>query len=71
MAIETGRLHCLGIGCPSTQAAAAISQIESSVEVAATVNTELVSGLLKNVGGYPMIMVLDFAKLIEGEKSSV
>lgn len=42
-------------------------QIEDTGTLSATVNTELVSGLLKNVGGYPMIMVLDFAKLIATE----
>ncbi|RFO95717.1 chemotaxis protein CheW [Rhodoferax lacus] len=42
-------------------------QIEGVGSINATVNTELVSGLLKDVGGYPMIMVLDFAKLIATE----
>ena len=42
-------------------------QIEDTGAIQATVNTELVSGLLKDVGGYPMIMVLDFAKLIAAE----
>jgi purine-binding chemotaxis protein CheW len=41
--------------------------IEGAGAISATVNTELVSGLLKDVGGYPMIMVLDFAKLIARE----
>jgi purine-binding chemotaxis protein CheW len=42
-------------------------QIEGAGAISATVNTELVSGLLKDVGGYPMIMVLDFGKLIATE----
>ncbi|MDO8652206.1 MAG: chemotaxis protein CheW [Undibacterium sp.] len=42
-------------------------QIEDAGAISATVNTELVSGLLKDVGGYPMIMVLDFSKLIASE----
>lgn len=42
-------------------------QIEGAEAISATVNTELVSGLLKDVGGYPMIMVLDFGKLIAAE----
>jgi len=42
-------------------------QIEGAGAISATVNTDLVSGLLKDVGGYPMIMVLDFAKLIARE----
>lgn len=46
-------------------------QIEDTGAIKATVNTELVSGLLKNVGGYPMIMVLDFSKLIATEFAGV
>jgi purine-binding chemotaxis protein CheW len=42
-------------------------QIEGAGAISATVNTDLVSGLLKDVGGYPMIMVLDFSKLIASE----
>lgn len=45
--------------------------IEDTGAIRATVNTELVSGLLKDVGGYPMIMVLDFAKLISNEFASM
>jgi purine-binding chemotaxis protein CheW len=36
-----------------------------------TMNTELLSGLIKDVGGHEMIMVLDFAKLIEREFSQI
>lgn len=42
-------------------------RIEDAGALSASVNTELVSGLLKDVGGYPMIMVLDFSKLIAAE----
>lgn len=42
-------------------------QIEDAGAISATIDTELVSGLLKDVGGYPMIMVLDFARLIAAE----
>ena len=42
-------------------------QIEPTGAISATINSELVSGLIKNVGGHEMIMVLDFAKLIAGE----
>jgi purine-binding chemotaxis protein CheW len=45
--------------------------VEDASALTTTVNTELVSGLLKNVGGYPMIMVLDFGKLIASEFASV
>jgi len=40
------------------------SQIESPGSIKSTVDTELLSGLLKDVGGHKMIMVLDFARLI-------
>jgi purine-binding chemotaxis protein CheW len=36
-----------------------------------TVNTEMLSSLIKDVGGHAMIMVLDFAKLIEREFSQI
>jgi purine-binding chemotaxis protein CheW len=45
-------------------------QIESAAAISATVDTDLVSGLLKDVGGYPMIMVLDFSKLVANEFAS-
>jgi purine-binding chemotaxis protein CheW len=47
------------------------SQIEDVGDLRATVNTEVLSNLIKNVGGHPMIMVLDFAKLIEQEFSQI
>jgi purine-binding chemotaxis protein CheW len=40
------------------------SQIESPASIKSTVDTEMLSGLLKDVGGHKMIMVLDFARLI-------
>jgi purine-binding chemotaxis protein CheW len=40
------------------------SQIESPASIKSTVDTDLLSGLLKDVGGHKMIMVLDFARLI-------
>jgi purine-binding chemotaxis protein CheW len=35
------------------------------------VNTDVISGLIKDVGGHAMIMVLDFAKLIEREFTQI
>ncbi len=46
-------------------------QIEDVGSIRATVNTEVLSGLLKDVGGHAMIMVLDFAKLIGREFSQI
>jgi len=43
------------------------SQIEGVGSIRGTVNTELLSGLIKDVGGHSMIMVLDFTKLIAQE----
>jgi purine-binding chemotaxis protein CheW len=43
------------------------SQIESPGSIKSTVNTELLSGLLKDVGGHKMIMVLDFSRLIASQ----
>ncbi len=42
-------------------------KIEDVGALRATVNTEILSGLIKDVGGHAMIMVLDFAKLIARE----
>jgi purine-binding chemotaxis protein CheW len=41
--------------------------IEDVGSISTTVNTEVLSGLIKDAGGHAMIMVLDFAKLIERE----
>jgi len=41
--------------------------IEDVSSLSGTVDTELLSGLLKNVSGHDMVMVLDFAKLISKE----
>lgn len=48
-----------------------VRQIEDASGIAATVRSELVSGLLKNVGGHAMIMVLDFERLIAAEFAQV
>jgi purine-binding chemotaxis protein CheW len=47
------------------------SKIEGVESIRGTVNTELLSGLIKNVGGHDMIMVLDFAKLIAREFAEI
>jgi purine-binding chemotaxis protein CheW len=48
-----------------------ISKIEDVSSISGTVDTELLTGLLKDVGGHAMIMVLDFAKLIANEFSDI
>jgi purine-binding chemotaxis protein CheW len=45
--------------------------IEDVGSISTTVNTEVLSGLIKDAGGHAMIMVLDFAKLIEREFSHI
>jgi purine-binding chemotaxis protein CheW len=47
------------------------SHIEDVGSIRTTVNTEALSGLIKDVGGHAMIMVLNFAKLIEREFSQI
>jgi purine-binding chemotaxis protein CheW len=47
------------------------SKIEGVESIRSTVNTELLSGLIKDVGGHAMIMVLDFAKLIAQEFAEI
>jgi purine-binding chemotaxis protein CheW len=45
--------------------------IEDVGSISTTVNTEVLSGLIKDAGGHAMIMVLDFAKLIQREFSHI
>jgi purine-binding chemotaxis protein CheW len=47
------------------------NHIEDVGSIRTTVNTVVLSGLLKDVGGHPMIMVLDFLKLIEKEFTQI
>lgn len=46
-------------------------QIEDVSSIRSAVDTDLLSGLIKNVGGHAMIMVLDFEKLIAREFSKI
>jgi purine-binding chemotaxis protein CheW len=46
-------------------------KIEGVESISSTMNTELLSGLIKDVGGHAMIMVLDFAKLIAQEFTEI
>jgi purine-binding chemotaxis protein CheW len=46
-------------------------KIEGVGAISSTVNTELLSGLIKDTGGHAMIMVLDFAKLIAQEFAQI
>lgn len=46
-------------------------KIEGVESIRSTVNTELLSGIIKDVGGHAMIMVLDFAKLIAREFAEI
>jgi purine-binding chemotaxis protein CheW len=48
-----------------------VRQIEDAAGMNGTVNSELVSGVLKDVGGHAMVMVLDFARLIALEFAQV
>ena len=43
------------------------NKIEDVEAISSTVNTNLLSGMIKDVGGHAMIMVLDFEKLISME----
>ncbi len=47
------------------------NKIEGVESIRSTVNMELISGLIKDVGGHAMIMVLDFAKLIAREFAEI
>jgi purine-binding chemotaxis protein CheW len=47
------------------------SQIEGVEAISSTVDTDLLSGLIKEVGGHAMIMVINFEKLIEREFAQI
>jgi purine-binding chemotaxis protein CheW len=47
------------------------SQIETVDAIRSTVDTDLLTGLIKGVGGHAMIMVLDFEKLIGREFAAI
>jgi len=46
-------------------------KLEGVGSIKGTINTELLSGIIKDVGGHAMIMVLDFAKLIAQEFAEI
>ncbi len=46
-------------------------KIEGVGSIKGTVNTELLSGIIKDIGGHDMIMVLDFAKLVAREFAEI
>lgn len=48
-----------------------LRQIEDVACIASSVHTDLLSGLIKDVGGHPMIMVLDFARLVAAQFAEV
>ncbi len=47
------------------------SKLEDVGSIRSTVCTELLAGIIKDVGGHAMIMVLDFAKLIASEFAEI
>lgn len=47
------------------------NRIERVDTISSTVDTDMLAGLIKEVGDYPMVMVLDFAKLIQREFSHI
>jgi purine-binding chemotaxis protein CheW len=47
------------------------SKIEGVEGISGTVNTELLSGLIKDIGGHAMVMVLNFEKLISQEFAQI
>ena len=48
-----------------------VSKIESVSGISSAINTELLSGMIKDVGGHAMIMILNFEKLIEHEFAQI
>ncbi|MCK6388209.1 MAG: chemotaxis protein CheW [Zoogloea sp.] len=47
------------------------AQIEGVDSLRGTIDSELLTGILKDVGGYPMVMILDFGRLIAQEFAEI
>lgn len=47
------------------------SDVEGVESIKATVNTDMLSGILKHIGGHDVTMVMDFARIIEREFASI
>jgi purine-binding chemotaxis protein CheW len=47
------------------------AQIEAVEEIRGTVDSNLLTGILKDVGGFPMVMVLDFRQIIAREFAEI
>lgn len=47
------------------------ARVEHVGALSTTINTDLLAGLLKDVGGYPMVMVLNFERLISKEFADI
>jgi len=75
MADDNSRAVVIDIGQPmgfvvdrvSSVVGVDVSKIEALSEIGGTVNTELLSGIIKDIGGHVMVMVLNFEKLIAHE----
>lgn len=48
-----------------------LEQIESATAIQATIDSDLLLGVIKNVSGHEMVMILDFAQLIKNEFASL
>jgi purine-binding chemotaxis protein CheW len=48
-----------------------LDQIESATAIQATIDSDLLLGVIKNVSGHEMVMILDFAQLIQNEFASL
>ncbi|MCP5158987.1 MAG: chemotaxis protein CheW [Gammaproteobacteria bacterium] len=44
-----------------------LDQIENAAAIQGTIDSDLLLGVIKNVGGHEMVMILDFARLIKTE----
>lgn len=48
-----------------------LDHIEDVEDIRTTIDSQLLSGLLKDVGGFPMVMILDFSKVIAKEFAAI
>lgn len=48
-----------------------LEQIENTIGIQGTIDSDLLLGVIKNVGGHGMVMILDFSRLIKSEFASL
>ncbi len=76
---DATRVLVINLGTPvgfivdqvSSVVTAQLDQIEGVDRIEATINSQLLSGVLKKVGGHEMVMILDFQRLLDEQFAGI